>query len=250
MRSAVITGGGTGIGFATAVRLNRAGFDLTIVGRRSEVLASSADEIEREGGGLAVTATVADLADPAEATRVIDSHVARTGNIDALIACAGAYELIDIRELTASTWDMTADVHVRAAVLCSAAAARHMTRAGGGRIVLLSSVNAIHSEPASVAYSAAKAAIISVARSLAVDLAGTGVTANAVAPGWVHTPMTAEYLGSTTPDQLRRVNALGRAGSADEIANVISYLVLDAPGFLTGATITVDGGQTAMAPMP
>jgi NAD(P)-dependent dehydrogenase (short-subunit alcohol dehydrogenase family) len=250
MRSAVITGGGTGIGLATALRLHGAGFALSIVGRRREVLDAAVQTIAQQSGEAAVFADVADVADPDAAARVVDQHVERTGGIDTLVAAAGAYELREIREITPAAWDATADVHVRAAVLGAAAAARHMVRAGRGRIVLLSSVNGLHSEPGSVAYSAAKAAIISVARSLAVDLAGSGVTANAVAPGWVTTPMTQDYLAMSTPEALRRVNPLGRAGTADEIANVISYLVLDAPEFLTGATIVVDGGQTAMAPLP
>jgi NAD(P)-dependent dehydrogenase (short-subunit alcohol dehydrogenase family) len=142
------------------------------------------------------------------------------------------------------------DVHVRGAVLSCAAAARHMTLAGRGRIVLVSSVNGFQSEPESMAYSAAKTAIISITRSLAVELADTGVTANAVAPGWVTTPMTEAYLAGSTPQRLRLVNTLGRFGRPDEIARVIRFLVVDAPDFLTGATIAVDGGQTALAPMP
>jgi NAD(P)-dependent dehydrogenase (short-subunit alcohol dehydrogenase family) len=249
-RSAVITGGGTGIGFATAVRLNRAGYAVTIVGRRPDVLSSAAAAIARDGGGPPVSTEAADLAEADAAAIVVDRHVARLGGIDALVCCAGAYQLADVRKVTAGTWNATADVHVRAAVLACGAAARHMASAGRGRLVLLSSVNGFHSEPHSVAYSAAKAAIVSIVRSLAVDLGGTGVTANAVAPGWVTTPMTEEYLSTATVEQLQRVNALGRAGTAEEIAGVISYLVLDAPEFLTGATIAVDGGQTAMAPMP
>lgn len=181
---------------------------------------------------------------------MIDGHVARFAGIDALVAGAGAYEPVPLLEVTAQSWDATLHVHLRGAVLSASAAARHMTRAGYGRIVLISSVNGFHAEPATVAYSAAKAAIISVTRSLAIELAQHGVTANAVAPGWVRTPMTAAYLAEAGPDQLRLVNPLGRAGRADEIARVIRFLVIDAPDFLTGATIAVDGGQTAMAPMP
>jgi NAD(P)-dependent dehydrogenase (short-subunit alcohol dehydrogenase family) len=249
-KSALITGGGSGIGLATAVALNVEGFDLTIVGRRAEVLAAAAEEIAAEGGGPPVAVQVADLSEPDAPADVVDKHVDRFGAIDALVTCAGAYELAGLLELTAQAWDATMDVHVRAAVLSAAAAARHMTRAGSGRIVLLSSVNGYHSEPDSIDYSAAKAAIISVARSLAVDLAGTGVSANAVAPGWVTTPMTVDYLADSTPERLRRVNTVGRAGRPEEIASVIRYLVVDAPEFLTGSTITVDGGQTALAPMP
>jgi NAD(P)-dependent dehydrogenase (short-subunit alcohol dehydrogenase family) len=249
-KSAVITGGASGIGLATAVSLNADGYALTIVGRRADVLTDAAATITARPDSPPVAVHVADMGEPDAATRVVDAHVGRFGGIDALVACAGAYDLVRLLELTAQDWDATMDVHVRGAVLSAASAARHMTSAGRGRIVLISSVNGFHSEPGTIAYSAAKAAIISVARSLAVDLAGTGVTANAVAPGWVTTPMTVDYLATATPEQLRRVNALGRAGHPEEIARVIRFLVVEAPDFLTGSTITVDGGQTAMAPMP
>lgn len=250
VRSAVITGGSSGIGYATAVLLNSEGFDLTIVGRRENVLTAAAESIAARGGGPAVSTYPCDLAAPDSAAAAVDAHVARCGGIDALVASAGEYELIHVREMTAQAWDATLDVQLRAAVLSAAAAARHMSAAGRGRIVLISSVNGLHSEPESIAYSAAKAAIISVARSLAVDLADSGIAANAVAPGWVTTAMTADYLAQTTAEQLRRVNPLGRAAHPDEIARVIRFLIVDAPDFLTGSTITVDGGQTAMAPMP
>jgi NAD(P)-dependent dehydrogenase (short-subunit alcohol dehydrogenase family) len=249
-KSAVITGGSSGIGLATAVALNADGYALTIVGRRADVLAAAADTIAARPDSPPVAVHVADLSEPDAAAVAVDEHVGRFGGIDALVASAGAYDPVDLFEMTAEAWDATMDVHVRGAVLSAVAAARHMTSAGRGRIVLISSVNGFHSEPGTIDYSAAKAAIISVARSLAVDLAGTGVTANAVAPGWVTTPMTVDYLATTTPEQFRRVNPLGRAGRPEEIARVNRFLVVEAPDFLTGSTITIDGGQTAMAPMP
>jgi NAD(P)-dependent dehydrogenase (short-subunit alcohol dehydrogenase family) len=197
-----------------------------------------------------VATHVADLSQPDTAGPAVDGHVDRFGGIDALVAGAGNYDPVGLLELTTEAWNATMDVHVRGAVFCAAAAARHMSAAGHGRIVLLSSVNGLHSEPNTVDYSAAKTAIISVARTLAVELAASGISVNAVAPGWVRTPMTVDYLAATTPEQLRRVNPMGRAGRAEEIANVIGYLIVEAPDFLTGSTITVDGGQTAMAPLP
>lgn len=250
LRTAVVTGGGTGIGFATAVSLNRTGYAVTIVGRRTDVLHSAAAAIRAQGGGPSVAVHVADLGEPDAAENVVDRHVDRFGRIDALVAGAGSYERVGILEITAASWDATMDVHVRGAVLCATAAARHMAQAGRGRIVFVSSVNGFQSEPDTVVYSAAKTAIISLARSFAVELAGSGVTANAVAPGWVTTPMTAADLANSTPQRLALVNPLGRAGRPEEIAEVIGFLVVDAPEFLTGATIAVDGGQTAMAPLP
>jgi 3-oxoacyl-[acyl-carrier protein] reductase len=91
---------------------------------------------------------------------------------------------------------------------------------------------------------------MSLARSLAVDLARDQIAANVVAPGWVHTAMTDVWLAEATPEQVTRLNPLGRLGRPEEIANVITYLAGDAPLFLTGATMFVDGGQTAVAPLP
>ena len=249
-RSALITGGSSGIGLACALALHGDGWDITLVGRRESALVDAAETILSDAGGAEVHTVSADLAQPDAPPRVVEQHVARFGGIDALVAGAGNYDLDDVRSLTAERWDATLDLHLRGAVLTAGAAARHMSDRGRGRIVLLSSVNGFHSEPESIAYSAAKTAIISVARSLAVDLASAGVQANAVAPGWVSTPMTEAHLATTTAEQLRRVNPMGRAGRADEVADLVRYLIVDAPDFLTGATITIDGGQTALAPMP
>ena len=249
-RSALITGGGTGLGLAAATTLHRAGLHLTLVGRRRDVLDHAASCLTADQGAGEVAVHPADLAEPEAATAVVEAHVARFGGIDALIAGSGAYEETPLDAVDAAVWDATMDVHVRAVVLCAAAAAAHMRAAGHGRIVLFSSVNGFHAEPATIAYTVAKTSIIGVARSLAVDLGGTGVTANAIAPGWVTTPMTESYLAGSTPERMRAVNPLGRAGRPEEIAAVIRFLVLDAPEFLTGATIVVDGGQTAMAPLP
>lgn len=266
-RSALITGGSSGIGLACALALHQQGWNVSLVGRRAQALAEAANAIADTDTGTGtdrdrdrdtdtaetsgeVATFVADLSRRETPAQVVEQHVARFGGIDALVAGAGNYDLDDVRAITPARWDATLDLHLRGAVLAAGAAARHMGVAGRGRIVLLSSVNGFHSEPESIAYSAAKSAIISVARSLAVDLAGSGVQANAVAPGWVLTPMTETHLHQTSSEQLRRVNPMGRAGRADEIAGLVRYLIVEAPDFLTGATIAIDGGQTALAPMP
>jgi NAD(P)-dependent dehydrogenase (short-subunit alcohol dehydrogenase family) len=129
------------------------------------------------------------------------------------------------------------------------AAAREMKKLGGGRIVLISSIDTITSEPEVAAYNAAKAAVGSLVRSIAVDCSKDGILANAVAPGWVYTPMAAPYIDDAEPGMMERINPVGRAADPDEVGNVIEYLALDAPPFLTGSTITIDGGQTIRAPM-
>ena len=127
--------------------------------------------------------------------------------------------------------------------------ASSMAERKSGRMVLIASTNSIVSEAGSAHYSAAKAAASSLARSLCVDLAPHGIRVNAVAPGWIHTSMVDEFVQSATPETLRDINPLGRVGKPGEVANLIEYLALDAPDYLTGATILIDGGQTAVAPL-
>jgi NAD(P)-dependent dehydrogenase (short-subunit alcohol dehydrogenase family) len=249
-KSAVVTGGGSGIGLAIAQALHAAGYGVTIAGRRREVLEEAARTVAASGPGPDVRISVTDVAKPEEIAALFDGHAAHFGGVDAVVTAAAVYEPVTFTEITADSWNATMDVVLRGSVLTAVEAARRMKAAGGGRIVLFSSINGFHSEPDSVHYSAAKAAIISVAKSMAVDLAGTGVIANAIAPGWCYTPMTAEFIDATDPERLKRVNPLGRPGRPEEIANVVRYLVTEAPEFLYGTTIFVDGGQTALAPMP
>lgn len=248
-KSAIISGGGSGIGKAIGHALYDVGFGLTITGRRADVLEAAAAEIGWPGGPEVVTHP-ADVGTAQSCDDIVQSHVQKFGGLSALVTAAAVYDTIPFLELDASSWDATVNVALRGAVLVAINAARHMKAAGGGRIVLLSSINGFHSEPESAHYSAAKAAINSVVRSMAVDLAGTGVIANAIAPGWVYTPMTAEFIDQTTAEHMRRVNPLGRPGRPEEIANLARYLVTEAPEFLMGTTIYIDGGQTALAPMP
>ena len=248
-RNAIITGGSSGIGKAVGHALHEAGFGLTIAGRRRDVLDDSAADIAR-GGGRGVMAHAADVGDPQACAEIVRAHVGRFGGLGALVTAAAVYDPIPLLDLAADSWDATMNVALRGSVLIAVEAARHMKEAGGGRIVMFSSVNGFHSEPESVHYSAAKAAVNSVVKSLTVDLAGTGVIANAVAPGWVYTPMTAEFIDQTSAEQMRRVNPLGRPGRPEEIARLVRYLLTDAPEFLVGTTIYIDGGQTALAPMP
>jgi NAD(P)-dependent dehydrogenase (short-subunit alcohol dehydrogenase family) len=249
-KSALVTGGGTGIGKAVAAALIDAGYSVTIAGRREAVLEASANELKASHPGAVVFTQAVDVGTTTGPGEAVRRHVERAGGIDALVTAAAAYDPKHFCDLDAASWDETMNVALRGSVLAAVEAARYMREHGGGRIVLFSSINAPRSEPESAHYSAAKAAIVSVAKSIAVDLANTNVIANAVAPGWVYTDMTNEFVDRSTPEQLRRVNPLGRVGRVDEIASLVLYLVRDAPEFLSGTTIYADGGQTAAAPLP
>jgi dihydroanticapsin dehydrogenase len=249
-RTAVVTGGGTGIGRAIAIALAEAGFSLVIGGRRESVLTAVSQEIRELSPGTDVFTHVVDVAVPRECEALVKYAISRLGSLRTVVNAAAICESTPTLELTANDWDRTLDVNLRGSALVSTAAARHMRDAGGGRIILFSSINGTISEPSSAAYSATKAAVASLARSLAVDLSRYAITVNAIAPGWIHTPMTAEFLAGASNDDLARLNPLGRLGLPEEIANVVVYLASAAPPFLTGTTLHVDGGQTAAAVMP
>jgi NAD(P)-dependent dehydrogenase (short-subunit alcohol dehydrogenase family) len=247
-KSVLITGGGTGIGFATARILHQTGYGVTICGRRNDVLEKSAADLRASGPDTRVSTIAVDVGEADGGDRAVAHHIGVHGSIDAAVLAAGVFTPARFDTLTAADWDETINITLRGAALAAAAAARHMLNNGGGRIVLIGSVNGHHSEPESAHYSAAKAGIHSLAKSIAVDLGPFGIITNVVSPGWVHTPLTEGFLSQTSPEKLKAVNPLGRAGRPEELAEVIRFLVMDAPEFLLGATISVDGGQVAMAP--
>lgn len=246
---ALIVGGGTGIGYATAERLARRGVAVGLAGRREEVLREARNQLLKEVEGATVEIGPGDAGVEADAHAMVNSIVERLGGLDLCVNCAGTYEPVDFLDMGEQSWRRTMASTLDAVTYPSVAAARAMACNGGGRFVLISSINAPLSEPESAHYSAAKAGVSSLARSMAVDLAKHAIQVNAVAPGWVHTAMVDEFVQNATPETLKQLNILARVGRPDELANVIEHLLLDAPEYLNGATIFVDGGQTAMAPL-
>jgi NAD(P)-dependent dehydrogenase (short-subunit alcohol dehydrogenase family) len=238
------------MGAACAKALAEAGFDLMLAGRREEALAQTREAITAAVPGATVESRPTDVAESADCEALVAATAESLGGPDVAVTAAAAYEPVHSLEMTAAAWDSCLDVALRGSVLVAVAAAKRMKAAGGGRIILFSSINGTVSEPESAHYSAAKAAINSVARSLAVDFAADGIAVNAVSPGWVDTPMIAEFVEEATPEDLGRINPLRRLGRPEELAGVVAYLATDAPTFLTGSTLFVDGGQTAIAPMP
>lgn len=249
-RVALVTGGGTGLGRATARALAEAGFAVAIAGRRSDLCEATAVELSREVAGSKIAAYGVDVADPGQVTRLVADVARDLGGLDVLVAAAGIYEPVPFLEMTVQAWDATMNVVLRGAMLCALAAAKQMRDRGGGRIILVSSVSGAMSEPDSAHYNAAKAGIMSLARSMAVDVSRYGITVNAVTPGWMRTPMTEAYIEQASPEELRRFNILGRPADPSEIADLVRYLATGASTYLTGATIFIDGGHTAALAMP
>ncbi|KJL19942.1 SDR family NAD(P)-dependent oxidoreductase [Microbacterium azadirachtae] len=235
---AVISGGGTGIGLASARRLARDGFDLALIGRRPEVLDAASARILEGTPEAHVQTITADLQDPAQ---VEAAAAAIGGSVDVLLNNAGGNVLDRGEGLAgiAANYEANMRLNVLTAVLLTEALLPRITRPGG-RIISISSIAALRGANG---YGAAKAAIHGWMMGLAADLAPEGVTVNAVAPGYV--PDTGFWDGRRTPDivasRLAQV-PMNRAGTPDEVAGAVSYLAGPEGGWTTGQILQINGG--------
>jgi NAD(P)-dependent dehydrogenase (short-subunit alcohol dehydrogenase family) len=247
---ALVVGGGTGMGYAAADRLAGRGVRLVLSARRHSALLDAQRRIREAHSRTDVQILAGDAGNEGQAQAMVEAAIQHFGRLDILVNAAGIYEAVSFSDLDGNSWRRTLGATLDAMVFPSIASVREMKKVGGGRIVLISSINAVTSEPDATAYNSAKSAVGGLVRSIVVDCSKDGIQANAVAPGWVYTPMVASYIDGAESEVMDRINPLGRAADADEIGNVVEYLALDAPSFLTGSTITVDGGQTIRAAMP
>lgn len=234
----VVTGGTSGIGEATSRRF-------LAEGARVVALAVGEDEVatagERVPGLAAIRCDVADAGAVAEAFAQVDALL---GGIDVLVANAGISIRKPFLEIEEADWRRVLDVNLTGVFHCAQQAARRMTAADGGTILMTASTNGLTGHPFYADYNASKAGVILLARTMARELA-PAVRVNAVCPGYVLTPMQrAEY----SDEMLADVNAgipLGRHASPDEIAALFAFLASDDGAYFTGAVISVDGGETA-----
>ena len=246
---AIVTGGGSGIGAATARLFAAEGARVVVTGRRPAPLREVAQEIR----GLAAPA---DATDPAHAEVVVGAALESYGGVDILVANAGTGEGHDTLELSDEAWQRVLDVNLSSPMRLARAALPSMLERGGGSIVLVSSVMGLFASADSVAYATTKAALLGLARSLAVDFGPRGVRANVLCPGWVVTPMGDEGMdeivrsrGGTREDAYRLATAhapLRRPATPEEIAACCLFLASDEASIVTGTVLVADGGQSAV----
>lgn len=243
-RVAIVTGGAQGIGAATARRLAADGFDVAVV----DLADSAADAVSEiiSAGGRAVAVRV-DVGDTAAGEQAVEHTVEVFGPPTVLVNCAGLTRDNLLVRMSDEDWDVVQRVHVRGTFVMCRAVAGHMTEAGWGRIVNVSSVAAKGSR-GQANYAAAKAAIHGFTRTLALELGRYGVTVNAVSPGFVATAMTdatARRLGME-PEQLRAKAALDiavrRVGQPNDVAHAVAFLIGEEASFVSGHVLTVAGG--------
>jgi len=244
-RTAIVTGGARGIGAAIAARLAADGMAVGLLDL-DEAGARNTAGLIADGGGRAI-GLLADVSDAASVAAAVDQVASDLGPPVVVVNNAGVTRDNLIFRMTDSDWDTVMNVHLRGAFLVSRAAQRHMVDAGFGRIVNISSTSALGNR-GQVNYSAAKAGLQGFTKTLAIELGKFGVTVNAVAPGFVATEMTkatAERLGIPFDEYVRQRAAnipVGRAGQPEDIAHVVSFLVSDDAGYVSGQVIYAAGG--------
>ena len=248
-RVALVTGAGRGIGAATAKRLAEDGARVTLADLDLEGCQRVAAEIAALGSEA--TAVRCDVSKNDDAQQAVATAIEKFGQLDILVNNAGILRDNLIFKMSEDDWDAVLGVHLKGAFLCTRAAQKHMVERKYGRIVNLSSTSALGNR-GQVNYSAAKAGLQGFTRTLAIELGPFGITANAVAPGFIDTDMTratAQRLG-LSPEQFQQGMAqmipLRRVGQPSEVASVIAFLVSEDASYVSGQTIYVAGGPAGV----
>jgi NAD(P)-dependent dehydrogenase (short-subunit alcohol dehydrogenase family) len=247
-RHALITGGGTGIGAAAAKALAGEGAKLSLLGRRT-------GPIETTAIGTGGTAFQCDVTDPQAIANAFDQARAANGPIELLVVNAGIAESAPFHKMSRESWDRVVGTNLTAAFECARAAIGDLLKSENGRLVFIASVASIRGVPYAAHYAASKHGLLGLTRSLAAEYAKTNLTVNAVCPGYVDTPMTdqsvarvSEITGRSEEDSrgaITNMNASGRLVDPEAIANIILMLCLPLSRDINGAAITIDGGTSA-----
>lgn len=238
---AVVTGGSRGIGRATCVSLARAGAFVLLNYRSNEDAARDALRLVEEAGGRGELLAF-DVADPSAVDRAIREALDRHQRIDILVNNAGISVDQLLLRVTSKDLEMTWATNVNGAMYCAKSCIRPMMRNRWGRIINVSSVVAESGNPGQVVYSASKAALLGMTRTLAREYASRGITVNAVAPGFIETDMTSE-LSESAKQAIIDQTPLGRIGRTEEVAAAVVFLASEEASYITGQVVRVNGGM-------
>src|ERR1051325_1460456 len=242
-RVALVTGGSRGIGKATVELLADLGADV-VVNYRSGIEAANATVKTAQGKGVEAIAVCADVSNPLDAQKLIDTAVQHFQRLDILICNAGVWEGGAVEDLSEELWDRTMDVNLKGTWSVCRSAVAQMKQQRFGKIVIVSSTAGQRGEANYSNYAASKGAQIAFTKSLAEELGEWGINVNAVAPGWVDTEMTAEALGDAKRrEAIAKTIPVGRIATPEEIAAPIVFLCSDWSRHITGEVLNVNGGS-------
>jgi meso-butanediol dehydrogenase/(S,S)-butanediol dehydrogenase/diacetyl reductase len=246
VKAAFVTGAGSGIGRATAVRLARSGAAVAAFDRDEAAVTAAVEEI-KAGGGKAI-GHVGDVSRAAEVEAAVKECVAEFGGLGATAACAGIEVTGTVETMSEEDWSRALAVNLTGVMLTARYAMPEMVASGGGSFVAISSDLGIQGAADWTPYAVSKHGVVGLVRCLALDYGPKGVRSNVVCPSFVRTPMADRILGDISPDEQKaweRMLPLGRFSSSDEVAAVLHHLLSREASYTNGLVYTVDGGETA-----
>ena len=239
-KTAVITGGARGIGFAIAQKLSSLGARVALVDIREDILAEAKQKIADSGGEAEYF--VCDVSNWEQVQSTANAIIERFGTVEILVNNAGITRDNLIMRMSPEDWDLVLNVNLKGAFLFIKAFVRHMMKNRYGKIINISSVVGLFGNAAQANYSASKAGLIGLTKSVAKELASRGVRCNAVAPGFIETEMT-KNLPQQAIDNFLAVTPLGYPGKPEDVANAVAFLASPESDYITGEVIRVDGGM-------
>ena len=237
---AIVTGASQGIGKIIAFELAKSGAHVVCISRNKKAIESTVDEITQNNGKA--SSFPCDVSDSDAFMKIILEIIEKNDKIDILVNNAGITRDSILVRMSNEDWDDVINTNLKGAFSCTKAVVRYMMKNKFGRIINITSIVGLTGNAGQANYAASKAGLIGMTKSIAKEVASRGITANCIAPGWIETSMT-DILNEEVKNKLLSQIPAGKIGSPDDIANTVIFLASDEAGYITGQTITVDGGR-------
>jgi 3-oxoacyl-[acyl-carrier protein] reductase len=237
---AIVTGASQGIGKIIAFELAKSGAHVVCISRNKKAIESTVDEITQNNGKA--SSFPCDVSDSDAFMKIILEIIEKNDKIDILVNNAGITRDSILVRMSNEDWDDVINTNLKGAFSCTKAVMRYMMKNKFGRIINITSIVGLTGNAGQANYAASKAGLIGMTKSIAKEVASRGITANCIAPGWIETSMT-DILNEEVKNKLLSQIPMGKIGSPDDIANTVIFLASDEAGYITGQTITVDGGR-------